>query len=148
MSVTIREMLEMNKDELGSCLERISESWIGQATQLNEMAKILPNITGLPIAIWADEGDRITQHGPRLKFDPNDGNSDTDSWPSITFSSSPVITGTHSHSSGSINALVAFMIKAEKYRQELIKSGKKDARFGLTKKEILVFLEKKKQGLF
>jgi len=67
---------------------KLDESFDNSNLLLNEMATIKPNISGLPVTIWVDEGTS-PQHGPRIKFQ-SVKNTNSRNFSSITIGDNPV----------------------------------------------------------
>jgi len=113
---------------------------------LNEMAKKSTIVTGLPVDIWLDNDNRTLQHWHRIKFDPQNGTSKSSEFPSLTLSLNPEIPANQNHDirtkTSDINILKEFMRKAELYRQELIKLGKKTSNEGLSMAEFEFLFQK------
>jgi hypothetical protein len=110
---------------------------------LIEMATIFPQDSGLPVAIWIDEGTTTTQHGDRFKFDPMNGDTNSTSWPSMLVSDSPQVPETHLRnirtSAKDINTLKLFAKQIHAYKIKCQKAR-------LVKKDYEDFIVKKKNG--
>ena len=61
-----------------------------ETKSVNEMATLKPNVSGLPMILWIDEGTS-PQHGPRVKFKANSDQKTTSSYSTMTISQNPKV---------------------------------------------------------